>query len=140
MSAHRRNYVARLSRANPCGQASGKTGRTSLYRYSDTGHETAQGRLALLDQGEYICALPGDASGSAWLEQDARDFTIIGGSSYRSGNSAGTYLMEGKKVTFTRGPMRGMKFMRIGSGILQEVGSDGKLGRLRCHRSGPAKN
>ena len=105
-----------------------------------TAPASAQGRLALLDQGEYICALPGDASGSAWLEQDARDFTIIGGSSYRSGNSAGTYLMEGKQVTFTRGPMRGMKFMRLGSGILQEVGSDGKLGRLRCHRSGPVKN
>ena len=49
-----------------------------------TAPASAQGRLALLDQGEYICALPGDASGSAWLEQDARDFTIIGGSSYHS--------------------------------------------------------
>ena len=42
MPAHRRNYAARLSRANPCGQASGKTRRTSLCRYSDNGHETDQ--------------------------------------------------------------------------------------------------
>ena len=99
-----------------------------------------QGRLSLLDQGEYICALPGDATGAAWIEQAGRDFAITGGSSYRTARGGGTYLMEGKHVTFTRGPMRGMKFMRLGSGILQEVGSDGKLGRLRCHRSGPVKN
>lgn len=99
-----------------------------------------QGRLSLLDQGEYICALPGDATGAAWIEQAGRDFAITGGSSYRTARGGGTYLMEGKHVTFTRGPMRGMKFMRLGSGILQEVGRDGKLGRLRCHRAGPTKD
>ncbi len=99
----------------------------------------AQGRLTLLDQGEYICALPGDAAGTAWIEQEGRDFAIIGGSSYRAGRSGGTYLMEGKQVTFTRGPMRGVKFMRLSSGILQEIEKDGKLGRMRCHRSGPVK-
>ncbi|MBX7481440.1 elongation factor P [Qipengyuania sp. 6D47A] len=100
----------------------------------------AQGRLSLLDQGEYICALPGDATGSAWIEQSGRDFAITGGSSYRAARGGGTYLMEGKKVTFTRGPMRGMKFMRLGSGMLQEIARDGKLGRLRCHRAGPTRD
>ena len=52
---------------------------------------------------------------------------------------SGTYLMEGKNVIFTRGPMRGVQMLRLGSGMLQEVGRDGKLGRLRCHRSGPLK-
>lgn len=97
----------------------------------------AQGRIALLDQGEYVCALPGDATGGAWIEQRARDFAITGGSSYRTPQGSGTYLMEGRKVTFTRGPMRGTQFMHLASGLLQEIGRDGKLGRMRCHRSGP---
>ena len=100
----------------------------------------AQGRLALLDQGEYVCALPGDASGAAWVVQEGREFAITGGSSYRTARGSGTYLMEGKQVTFTRGPMRGAKFMRLGSGLLQQLGRDGKLGRMRCHRAGPLKN
>lgn len=100
----------------------------------------AQGRLALLAQGEYVCALPGDASGAAWIVQDGHEFAITGGSSYRTAKGSGTYLMEGKLVTFTRGPMRGAKFMRLGSGLLQQVDRNGKLGRLRCHRAGPLED
>ncbi|MBX7495919.1 elongation factor P [Qipengyuania sp. 6B39] len=98
----------------------------------------AQGRLGLLDRGEYVCSLPGDATGRAWVEQEGHGFTITGGSSYETPRGAGTYLMEGKQVIFTRGPMKGMKLMQLGSGLLQEIGKDGKLGRLRCHRAGPA--
>ena len=97
----------------------------------------AQGRLGLLPQGEYVCALPGNASGTAWNEVEGRNFAITGASSYTAGNGSGTYLLEGKRVTFTRGPMKGMRMMRVSSGMLQEVGRDGKLGRLRCHRAGP---
>ena len=97
----------------------------------------AQGRLGLLPQGEYVCALPGNASGTAWNEVEGRNFAITGASSYKAGNGSGTYLLEGKRVTFTRGPMKGMKMMRVSSGMLQEVGRDEKLGRLRCHRAGP---
>lgn len=97
----------------------------------------AQGRLGLLPQGEYVCALPGNASGTAWNEVEGRNFAITGASSYRAGNGSGTYLLEGKRVTFTRGPMKGMRMMRVSSGMLQELGRDGKLGRLRCHRAGP---
>ncbi len=100
----------------------------------------AQGRLSLLTQGEYVCATPGDATGAAWVEQEGREFSVTGGSSYRTARGSGTYLMEGKLVTFTRGPMRGEKFMRLGSGLLQQVGRDGKLGRMRCHRSGPLRD
>ena len=97
----------------------------------------AQGRLGLLPQGEYVCALPGNAGGSAWNEVQGRNFAITGASSYRAGNGSGTYLLEGKRVTFTRGPMKGTKMMRVSSGMLQEIGRDGKLGRMRCHRAGP---
>ena len=112
----------------------------ALAASSITVSAAAQGRLALLDRGEYVCALPGDATGAAWVEQEGRDFGITGGSSYRTARGDGTYLLEGKQVTFTRGPMRGMKFMRLGSGLLQEVGRDNKLGRMRCHRAGPLKD
>lgn len=97
----------------------------------------AQGRLGLLPQGEYVCALPGTANGSAWTEVEGRNFAITGASSYRTGRGSGTYLLEGKRVTFTRGPMKGMRMMRVSSGLLQEVERSGKLGRMRCHRAGP---
>ncbi len=97
----------------------------------------AQGRLALLERGEYVCALPGDATGAAWIEQENRGFSITGGSSYETSKGTGTYLMEGKQVIFTRGPLKSVKLMLLSSGLLQEVGRDGKLGRLRCHRAGP---
>ena len=97
----------------------------------------AQGRLGLLARGQYVCALPGSADGSAWNEVEGRNFVITGASSYSAGNGSGTYLMEGKRVTFTRGPMKGMRMMLVSSGLLQEIGRDGKLGRMRCHRTGP---
>lgn len=96
-----------------------------------------QGRLGLLAQGQYVCALPGDATGAAWNEQPGRGFAITGASSYRAGSGSGTYLLEGNRVTFTRGPMKGMRLMRLGSGLLQVVEKDGALGRMRCHRAGP---
>ena len=100
---------------------------------------TAQGRLGLLEQGQYVCALPGDANGSAWQEQPTRSFAITGASSYRAHNGAsGTYLLEGARITFTRGALKGVKLMRIKTtGLLQEVNADGSLGRMRCHRAGP---
>lgn len=100
---------------------------------------SAQGRLGLVEQGEYVCALPGDATGAAWIVQEGRGFSIVEGSSYRTERGNGTYLAEGRQITFTRGPLKGMKLMRLGSGLLQEIGRDGKLGRLRCHRAGPLR-
>ena len=97
----------------------------------------AQGELGLLPQGEYVCALPGSADGRPFAEVPGRNFAITGASSYRAGNGSGTYPMEGPRVTFTRGPMQGKVMMRVSSGLLQEVGKDGKLGRMRCHRAGP---
>ena len=98
----------------------------------------AQGRLVLLPAGEYTCALPGNAAGRAWITQPARSFAILRASRYRTAEGSGTYLMKGKRVRFTRGPMRGMEMMQVSSGMLRIVEDDGKLGRLRCNRSGPA--
>ena len=100
----------------------------------------SQGRLGLLPQGEYVCALPGNASGPAWVEVEGHNFAITGASSYRTERGAGTYLLEGHRITFTRGPLKGHKMMQVSSGLLQEYERDGKLGRLRCHRAGPVKD
>lgn len=100
----------------------------------------AQGRLGLLEQGEYVCALPGTADGRAWNEVEGHGFSITGASSYTTGKGSGTYLLEGRRVTFTRGPLKGHKMMLVSSGLLQELGRDGKLGRLRCHRAGPVRD
>ena len=100
----------------------------------------ADGKLGLLPTGTYKCALPGNAAGKAWIDQPANDFTIRSGSRYSSAKGSGTYLMEGKRVVFTRGPMRGTAMMRISSGLLQVVGEEGKLGRLRCQRIRTARD
>ena len=115
-------------------------GATGLLMAATLAPAQAQGRLGLLPQGEYVCALPGKADGAAWNEVEKRNFAITGASSYRAGNGSGTYLLEGKRVTFTRGPMKGMEMMRVSSGMLQDIDRKGKLGRMRCHRSGPVQD
>ena len=118
----------------------GYLGTVALFGVAIAASAHAQGRLKLLQTGEYVCALPGDATGAAWVEQGGKGFAIVSGSSYRTDRGSGTYLMEGKLITFTRGPMKNMKLMRLSSGLLQQVDRDGRLGRLRCHRTGPVAN
>ena len=100
----------------------------------------AQGRLGLLAQGDYVCALPGSAAGAAWIEEPSRNFSITSASSYSTARGAGAYLLEGKSLQFTRGPLKGLHMRQLSSGLLQEVGKDGKLGRLRCHRAHRSAN
>ena len=94
------------------------------------------GRLDTIPLGRYECALPGSAAGAAWIAQDGTDFTIGNASSYDTSRGSGTYLATKKVVTFTRGPLKGMRFARKGRAILQEINTDGSLGRLRCVREG----
>ena len=91
-------------------------------------------RLTTLEQGIYECSLPGDAGGKAWLVQEERNFVIVSASRYRSDYGRGTYFVKGDNVVFSRGPMKDMRFKRRASGLLQEMGRDGELGRLRCNR------
>ena len=94
----------------------------------------AQDRIGTLARGTYQCGLPGDAAGKAWRADLAQDFVITSASRYESKEGAGTYLVIGKTVTFTRGPMKDMRMRRLASGILQELDGEGKLGRMRCSR------
>ena len=94
-----------------------------------------QGRLGTLPHGSYVCSLPGDAGGPAWRELEDKRFTIENASIYRTESGSGTYLLTGTRVTFTRGPMKGMKFERTGNASLRWIDDDGKPGRIHCIRS-----
>ncbi len=94
------------------------------------------GRLTTLPHGDYVCSLPGDAGGAAWRPIENGGFTIDNASTYRTVEGSGTYLVTGKQVRFTRGPMKGKRFMRTGSGSLEWVDKEGKPGNVRCVRTG----
>ena len=93
--------------------------------------------MNLLPTGEYRCALPGSAAGRAWIDQPERGFTIVRASRYRSADGAGTYLMTGREVRFTGGPMKGTRLLRVAGRMLRESDAEGVPGRLRCLRTGP---
>lgn len=93
------------------------------------------GRLGTLPLGTYICSLPGDADGQAWVVLPGEGFTIENGSAYRTDNGSGTYLLAGDIVTFTRGPLKNMRYTRSGNASLQRIEADGKPGRVRCVRT-----
>lgn len=95
-----------------------------------------KGRLNTLPHGQYICSLPGDAGGAAWTEISDKSFAIENASTYRTQSGAGIYLLTGKRVTFTRGPMKGWRFERTGTAKLQQIDQNGALGRMRCIRRG----
>ena len=92
------------------------------------------GRIGTLPLGSYECGLPGDATGEAWIEQEDRDFVLINGSSYRTAEGRGTYLLTGDDVTFTRGPMKGMRFVRETLNRLRKLEENGAAGKMRCIR------
>lgn len=96
----------------------------------------ADGRLGTLEPGRYLCELPGDAAGLASIPLDGMWFDIINASSYTASAGSGTYLLTGKALVFTRGPMKGMKFTRMGARTLKVVGSTGERAKMRCVRSG----
>lgn len=95
---------------------------------------TPGGPIDTLQQGTYVCELPGDATGPAGVRQHQHDFTVITASSYVTEAGRGTYLLTGDTVTFTSGPKRGEKFNRLSDNFLRKAGPDGQDGDLRCVR------
>lgn len=91
-------------------------------------------RLNVLEQGRYICAVPGDAAGDALRVQHGKEFRIIGTSSYEHSEGSGTYLRTGNNVVFTRGPMKGMRFVLQGMATLRLLDDQGERAPLRCIR------
>jgi hypothetical protein len=92
------------------------------------------GRLRVLPHGYWSCGLPGDALGTAFRADDDLSFTTIPNSSYEAQGGGGTYLLTGDRLTFTRGPLKGRKFLWESANRLR-VATDGvERGRLICNR------
>ena len=93
------------------------------------------GTIRTMPQGYYECALPGDASTEAWAPVEDAHFTIDNASSYVTEIGRGTYLLTGRNLVFTRGPLKGQRYRRIGDNALRVLQKDGTLGRMRCIRT-----
>ena len=97
--------------------------------------EPSGGMLRTLPHGIYDCALPGDATGAAKRVLPRAGFAIGHGSTYSVGDRWGTYLLTGRHVAFTRGPMKGTRFLREGE-RLRRLGDEGEPTRVVCTRRG----
>ena len=96
----------------------------------------AEGKLGTLDHGRYTCGTPGVATGPVVNVIPDLSFTILGGSSYASEKGGGTYLLTGDLLTFTRGPLKDLKFERDKTGLWREIDKSGAKGDVRCSRVG----
>ncbi len=90
--------------------------------------------LETLPHGRYICALPGNAGGPAWLKIEGKDIEIRNASSYRAHGKSGIYLKIGPKILFTRGPMKGEQYEQIGPRTLRKLKPDGSKSNIYCLR------
>lgn len=97
---------------------------------------SAASDLDVLPRGRYDCWTAGSASGPAVNPQSA--FIVVRGSSYLSEGVTGTYLLASDILTFTRGPLKDMRFRRSKDGFWQQIAGDGELGSLKCSRTGAA--
>ncbi len=95
---------------------------------------TPGGAIGTLQQGEYRCELPGDATGPAGIRQPEQDFTVHNSSRYSTSEGRGTYLLTGDLVTITSGPKNGQRFKRLSANFLREVNPAGQQTDLRCVR------
>ena len=92
------------------------------------------GSLGTLQTGTYICSLPGDAAGPARIVVEEETFTITNSSTYTTDEGWGTYLLTGKRITFSRGPMKGATYMWENRATLRKLDSGGRNTDLRCTR------
>ena len=93
---------------------------------------TPGGDLDTLPLGDYVCELPGDATGPAGHRVPAEDFTVVTASSYRAGEALGSYLLVGDQLTMTGGPHQGKRYRRQSGGFLRKLDEQGNPGDLRC--------
>jgi hypothetical protein len=94
------------------------------------------GMLRTMPEGEYECALPGDAGGEAYRIVASETFRIETASRYRDSAGSGTYILRGKRLTFTGGPRNGEEFERVGQNQLRKLDANGEAADLLCTRLG----
>lgn len=106
----------------------------SLLALSAAAFAVPGGPIDVLAPAAYVCELPGDASTAAGYRVDSENFEVVDSTSYRVGQSRGTYLLTGDNLVLTSGPKRGNRYRRISDNFLRKVGPDGKDSDLRCVR------
>lgn len=87
-----------------------------------------------MPRGAYGCALPGDAGSAAYRPVEAQSFRILSASRYDSSDGAGTYILRGSELAFTRGPKKGQRFERVGANQLRKLDDQGAPTPLLCTR------
>ncbi|MFM6950345.1 MAG: hypothetical protein ACKOW1_04915 [Novosphingobium sp.] len=92
------------------------------------------GEIGVLQQGLYVCELPGDATGAAGIRQEAKDFSVQISSRYFTKDGGGTYLLTGDLVELTSGPRKGEQFRKLSNNFLRQLDAAGKETDLRCIR------
>lgn len=95
---------------------------------------TGGGAIGTLQIGQYVCELPGHATGPVARRQPQEDFRITNASSYAVGEARGSYLLVDDAVVMTSGPKRGQKFRRVSNSFLRKLAADGSDSDLRCIR------
>ena len=105
-------------------------------RGQDTGQSNGGGMLSTMPQGNYECALPGDAASAAYDVVPGGEFRLGAASSYISPKGTGVYLLRGDVLTFTRGPKKGERYRRIGANQLQKLDANGARTKVLCTRLG----
>ncbi len=103
---------------------------------SSTAAAIEGGPLRTMPHGTYQCASRGDAGGAAYVVSEAESFRIFTASRYESGEGAGTYILRGTQLTFTRGPRNGEKYLRVGDNQLRKLTRDGQRTAVLCTRLG----
>jgi len=93
----------------------------------------AQGPIGTVQQGRFVCELPGDAAGPRGVEQPGLGFRIENASRYVADSGSGTYLRRGNELVFTSGPRNGERYQVVTPGFLRKL-EDGAPSRLRCVR------
>jgi hypothetical protein len=92
------------------------------------------GQIGVLQQGLYVCELPGDATGAAGVRQIGQDFSVHNASRYSTPTGRGTYLLTGDLVEMTSGPKRGQKYRKLSNNFLRELDTASRESNLRCVR------
>ena len=92
------------------------------------------GPLGTLELGNYVCELPGDATGPVGRHVPDQDFRVINASSYQVGELRGSYLLTGDMVIMTSGPKNGQRLRRQSASFLRVQDAAGNDSAVHCVR------
>lgn len=129
-------FAAALAAGVPAIGQEDDAARTESLSASLTAALPPEGPLRTMPHGTYQCALPGDAGSAAYAVMEEESFRIFTASRYESDLGAGTYIMRGDAMVFTRGPRKGERFERVGDNQLRKLDADGSATQLLCTRIG----